>query len=233
MHKVFITTNNVNKCAEMCEEMQDPSSLIGPSLATISGHAGRGKTEFARYFATNSSAIYIPPMNERSSLDVLKDITFELAKVKPGRKSLCFDVIATEMARDRRLILIDEADLLEIRTLEMLRNINERYACPVILIGEEGLKRKVLSRRRIASRIRRHVDFSPVIQPDVALFYRKALGVEISPAITGILHKQCAGDWRPLLVTAIAIERALHASGLTEITENLAKDIVGNNGNGT
>lgn len=232
MHKVFITTNNVNKCAEMCEELQDPSSLIGPSLATISGHAGRGKTEFARYFATNSSAIYIPPMNERSSLDVLKDITFELAKVKPGRKSLCFEVIASEMAKDRRLILIDEADLLEIRTLEMLRNINERYACPVVLIGEEGLKRKILSRRRIASRIRRHVDFSPVIQPDVALFYRKAIGVEISPAITNIFHKQCAGDWRPLLVTAIAIERALHASGISAITEDLARDIV-NNGNGT
>jgi len=227
MKNIFITTENVNKCTEVCQELESPESLIGPSLAMFTGPAGRGKSEFAKYYATNSTAIYIPPLNVRSPAMVLREIAFELSMLRPRQTEACMNIIGSEMAKARRLIFIDEADLLPIGILEMLRNINERYACPVVLIGEEELKGKVGSRRRITSRIRRRVEFNPVTQPDMVLFYAKALDMNLSNNVSTILYRGCGGDWRPIEVTAIAIERALRASGVDEITEDLAKAVVG------
>jgi hypothetical protein len=114
------------------------------------------------------------------------------------------------------------------KVLEMLRNINERYSCPIILIGEEGFINKIAQRRRLLSRIRRRLEFQPVGQPDIVLFFRKALGADIAsnPKITDLIHKHCKGDWRPVLTVALKIEKALKASGLKEIPLKLVEDII-------
>jgi len=229
VNNVFINTENVTKCMDICAEMESPDSLIGPSLGMITGSAGRGKSEFAKHYATNSNAIYLPPMNKRSTLMLLREVTFELCETKLGRIEYSLDLISREMGKERRLIIIDEADLLAIDILEMLRNVNERCNCPILLIGEEGLKGKVASRRRISSRIRRKAEFGPVTQPDIVLFFRKALNQAVSPASSAMIHKYSNGDWRPVLTTAIDLERAMKASGLKEITENLVKGIINKN----
>lgn len=228
MKNEFIETANVNKFNNICAELEDPVSMIGPSLSMVTGPAGRGKSEAAKRYAVQGSAIYIPPMNIRSPAMVLREITFELCKMRPGRADTCLAMIGAEMAKDRRLVIIDEADLLSMYVLEMLRNVNERFSCPIILIGEEELKGKIASRRRIKSRIRRHMDFLPVTQPDIAYFFSQCLGMKISPDIGAAIQRHCEGDWRPVLTTAIAIERAMIASGMDEITLELVKDAIKN-----
>jgi type II secretory pathway predicted ATPase ExeA len=197
----------------MCAELEDTSSLIGPSLAMVTGPAGRGKSEAAKRYATQTTAIYIPPMNMRSPVMVLREITFELCKLKPVRSEACLAIIGDEMAKNRRVILVDEADLLEMKCLEMLRNVNERYSCPVVLIGEDDLKGRVASRRRISSRIRRHVEFAPVTQGDVGYFFKRSMNLKLPPEAAQAIHRHSRGDWRPVLTAAIAIERAMIASG--------------------
>jgi DNA transposition AAA+ family ATPase len=159
MKPEFVETTNTKKFQEICDELADESSLIGPSLAMVTGPAGRGKTEAAQHYAVHTEAIYIPPLNIRTPAMLLREIAFDLAKVRPVRTETSLAVIGEEMAKKRRLVLIDEADLLEMQVLEMLRNLNERYACPLVLIGEDELKGRVASRRRQASRIRRRMDF--------------------------------------------------------------------------
>jgi len=229
MNNVFIDTENVSKSRNVCTELESPDSLVGPSLGMITGPTGRGKSEFAKHYATNSNAIYIPPMNIRSATMLLREITFELCKIRPGRSDNCLNFIGDEMSKERRLIIIDEADLLAIGILEMLRNVNERYGCPILLIGEDILKGRVASRRRISSRIRRKMEFGPVTQPDIVLYFRKALQLNLPPQAAAIIHKHSRGDWRPVLKAAIDLERAMRASGLKEITDSLVKDIINGN----
>ena len=212
MNNGFINTENVTRAPELCDEVAGPDGLIGPSLAMITGDAGRGKTEWARHFATNSNAVYLPPLNIRTPTMLLREIAFEVGEVRPARSETCLEVISERLGRDRCLIIIDEADLLDMRVLEMLRNLNERLACPVLLIGEDKLKTKVRSRRRISSRIRRHIAFGPVDQSDVALFFRKALEMNIGPAETATIVVYAGGDWRDVLSVAIALERAVNAT---------------------
>ena len=212
MNSIFINTENVTRCNELCAELAGPDGLVGPSLAMVTGPAGRGKTEWAKHYATNSTAVYLPPLNIRTATMLLREIAFEVAEVRPARSETCLAAIADGLAKDRRLIIVDEADLLEMRVLEMLRNLNERLACPVLLIGEDNLKARVVSRRRISSRIRRHIPFGPIDQPDVALFFRKALEMNIEPAEVAAIVVHAKGDWRPVLTLAIALERAAGSS---------------------
>jgi len=225
MKPEFVETANTRRFTEICKELQDPSSLIGPSLATVTGPAGRGKTEAAKRFATLTEAVYIPPLNTRTPTQVLREIAFELAGVRPTRSDACLAVIGDEMVKSRRLVMIDEADLLQMQVLEMLRNVNERYACPILLIGEDDLKGRIASRRRLASRIRRRMEFGPVGQQDVAYFFRQCLA-PASPEVTALIRQHAKGDWRPVLTAALAIERAMKASGAPEITLEMVQHVL-------
>lgn len=225
MKPEFINTANTTKFFEICAELSDPSSMIGPSLAMVTGPAGRGKTEAARRFATQTEAIYIPPLNTRTPAMVLRELAFELAGVRPIRSDACLQIIGDEMHKERRLIMIDEADLLAMQVLEMLRNVNERYACPILLIGEDDLKGRIASRRRLASRIRRRLEFGPVTQQDVAFFFKQSVA-PAAPAVTALIQQHGKGDWRPVLTAAIGIERAMRASGVNEITVEMTRDVL-------
>ena len=228
MKQEFIETSNTKKLGEICAELTSITSLIGPSLAIVTGPAGRGKTEAARHYAIQNNAIYIPPMNIRTPPMVLREITFELQNVRPQRSDACVLLINEAMAKERRLIFIDEADLLPMAILEMLRNLNECCACPVVLIGEEALKGKISSRRRLASRIRRRLDFGPINQHDIAYFFRTALGVKVETDVTSAIHRYANGDWRPVLTTAIGIERTMKASNLNNVTVEMVNDVLKN-----
>jgi len=229
MKQEFIKTGNTKVFEGMCEEMISSTSLIGPSLAMVTGPAGRGKTEAAKHYAVNSTSIYIPPMNIRSPAMVLREISFELSGMRPTRSDACLAIIGEEMARNRRLIMIDEADLLEMKCLEMLRNVNERFACPIMLIGEEELKGRIGSRRRLSSRMRRRMEFGPITREDISYFFQAALGVKAGADVTSAIHKHANGDWRPVLTTAINIERSMKASNLKEITLEMVSDAGKNN----
>jgi DNA transposition AAA+ family ATPase len=228
MKQEFIKTGNTKNFEEMCAEMMSPASLIGPSLAMVTGPAGRGKTAAAQHYVVNSDAIYLPPMNIRTPAMVLREISFDLAGMRPTRTDACLTIIGEQMARNRRLIMIDEADLLKMECLEMLRNVNERFACPIMLIGEEDLKGKVGSRRRLASRIRRRVEFGPISKEDIVFFFHTSLGIKTSADVASIIHKHANGDWRPVLTAAIAIERSMKTSNSKELTMEMVTNVIKN-----
>ncbi len=226
MKATYIKTLSTIQADEAIDEVEGPGGLIGPSLVIVVSPPGRGKTEWARHRATNSSAIYISPMNIRTGPMVLREIAFQLCKVRPARSDACLTIISEEMNKERRTVIVDEADLLAISILEMLRNMGEVCGCPIVLIGEETLKGKIATRRRISSRVRRQVEFSPVTQPDILLFFKNALELDIPPKAVALIHRHSQGDWRPVLVVGIAIERAVRASGLSEVPEKLVKEII-------
>ncbi len=171
MKSCFIFNENVHKFVDICQELESPDSLIGPSLAVVSGSAGRGKTEAAKHFCAENGAIYVPPLNVRSAPMLLREIAFELCKVRPIRSEESLKAIAGEMVKERRLIIIDEADLLPMQTLEMLRNVSELYNFPILMIGEDArLESKIASRRRLSSRVRRRLEFGPITQADCLQF---------------------------------------------------------------
>jgi len=217
MKKIFVKTHNYSQFEEIAAELLSPDSEIGPSLAMGSGRAGRGKTEVAKYYAVNSDSIYIRSLPVMSPSMALREICFELRELRPHTSQACLNLIEEEMRRRKRLIIFDEADLVPIQVLETLRGLNERAGCPIFLIGEEELRRKVESRTRITSRIRRKMEFAPITQGDVALFYKQSVDMELTPEVLRELFKRSKGDWRPMVKEAADIERAVKATGMDNI----------------
>ena len=85
------------------------------------GRAGRGKTEVCKYYAVNSDSIYIRSLPVMTSSMALREICFELREVRPHTSQACISLIEEEMRRKKRLIIFDEADLVQIQVLETLR----------------------------------------------------------------------------------------------------------------
>lgn len=226
MKNEFIETANVRKFNTICMELESPASLIGHSMAAVTGKAGHGKSEAAKQYAVNSTAIYVPPMVGRSIPAVMREIAFELAKVRPIKGDTCELVIKEEMSRDRRLIMIDEADLLEMKVLNALRNVNERYSCPILLIGEEELKGRIGSHRRFQDRIRLSMEFGPVMQQDVAFYFKRNFSLNMDKDVSAVILRYSRGTWRRVLKFAVTVERAMQASGVAEISAELAAMII-------
>ncbi|MFA5075617.1 MAG: ATP-binding protein [Candidatus Babeliales bacterium] len=226
MKNEFIDTENTIKFNSICAELEDALSLIGPSLAMITGAAGRGKTEAAKHYAVNSSAVYIPPMNVRSPTMLLQEITFELAGLRPARKNLCLAIIGDEMSKNRRLIMIDEADLIEMRCLEMLRNINEDYSCPIMLIGEDSLKGRIYSRPRIKDRTRCSMEFMPPSLENVAFYFKRNFSLTLNKDVCAAIHKHGKGTFRRVVKFAVYVEQAMQASNVKDISPELAQMVI-------
>ena len=226
MKMEFVPTVNVMRFNDICKELEDPSSAVGPSMAMVTGAPGRGKTEASKQYAVDTGTVYVPPFLKRSAVMLLKDIAFELQGVRPNRTEGCLNIIRDEMSRDRRLIIIDEADNLPLPLLEMLRNINELCACPILLVGEEKLTRKIASEPRLLDRVRSSMEFSPVTQTDVAHFFKKAFGLTLDKEVCAGIHRYSKGTWRRALKFSIAVERAMKASETSGISKELADLVI-------
>lgn len=225
MKKVFIKTANYLQFEEIAVELESKESMVGSSMAMVIGRAGRGKTEAAKYYAVNSNAIYIRTLPIMSARMVLQEIAYELTGSRPYRSADCIETIENEMKKFRRLIIVDEADLLDMKVIETLRGLNEKANCPVMLIGEEGLKRKIASKTRVISRIRREMVFEGIQQKDIVAFYRDSLGVELDNEVASILFKIADGDWRPAVNFAMKVYTAMRASNVDKVTKELIETL--------
>lgn len=223
MENIFIKTSNYLKFMEICNELAGDGGQIGPSLAMVWGRAGRGKTAAAQYWAVQHDGIYVRTLPIMTPLAVLREIAFYVSQEKPHTTRRCLDLIQAD--KRRRVILIDEADLLHMEVLETLRGVNEITGSPIVLIGEEPLPGRVASRRRIVSRIRLRQEFGPLAQPDIAVFFKHAMKIELTPDCVSALYKKSGGDWRPMLTKALAIERAMKASDLREVTVSMIDEL--------
>jgi len=226
MKEIYVTTANSNRCTEICHELADPAAALGPTLAVFSGDAGRGKTEFAKQHASRTDAVYVPPLKCRTPTMLLRDICFELIAERPYTSQACIDEIERATQQRRRLVFVDEADLLPASQVEMLRNLNDRYAWPVVFIVEKGGLRA--RSKRVNSRVRATHEFSELAQADLYQLYSKALGVDLAADVLQVLLDGCGGDWRPAKLHAQDAEQAMRASGVDAVTLEMAEAIVNN-----
>ena len=223
---VFVKTENTKAFDELCDEFIDPDGDLTSSIGVVIGRAGRGKTFAARRYAVmNSSAVYVLFIDGFSLVDVAREIAYELAGIRPRFFRDCVDVIDEATFKERRLVIIDEADKMPKKHIEMLRGLNERCMLPMVLVGEETLKKTLESERRLKSRVRRIVDFKPISLVDIAAYYSSAVGIELDGEVLKELHKRSGGDFRNVVKDAFAIVRILNANRLTGIDLDVVRSL--------
>ncbi len=222
--KDFVPTQNYQKLEALVEELLGPA--LGVEMAAVVGRAGRGKTTAAeRIYTHNPNTVYVLYEEKWPHLYLLREITFKLCGTRPRFRQQCAEMIENELAARRRIVMIDEADRMNLTCLNVVRNIHDKCHVPVLLIGEEKLSSSLSSERRLIDRVRRTVAFGPITQADISVYFYKRLGLKLLPEQTAKIHKHSQGNFRQVLMATVKAERILKASGLTTITSKVIDEI--------
>lgn len=217
---VFVTTENVIKFQSLCEELK--STDLTSSFGIVSGRAGRGKTKTAIWYTVQNpqDAVYVLYIDGMSIPQLAREICYEVTGLRPRSFYDCLIEIEKTTRIKRKLILIDEADKMPKKYIEMLRGFNERCLCPVVLIGEETIS-KLDEERRLKSRVRRIVNFEPLTVSDVVTFYQMAVGIDVDPSVAVLLWERAKGDFRVVVRDAYSVVRVLNTNETTELTAEM------------
>jgi DNA transposition AAA+ family ATPase len=224
----FITTENVRNFDELAMDLLENPNLTS-SIGVAKGTAGRGKTASAKHFvSTHSDAIYVLYVDGYSHTMLAREIAYELTGVRARSFADNIDLINSATNRFRRLVIIDEADKMPGKHIEMLRSLNERCSIPLLLVGEETLYQRMAEEPRRLSRIRKPiVNFTRVTKVDIALFYESAVGIQISSDkdVLSELLDRSHGDFRMVVSDAMSVCRVLNASGMHTVSMEVVNRI--------
>ncbi len=222
---VFVTTENVVKFQSLCDELK--STDLTSSFGIVSGRAGRGKTRTAIWYTVQNpqDAVYVLYIDGMSIPQLAREICYEVTGLRPRSFYDCLIEIEKTTRLKRKLILIDEADKMPKKYIEMLRGFNERCLCPVVLIGEETITGRLNEERRLRSRARQIINFEPLTVSDVVTFYQMAVGIDIDPSVAVLLWERAKGDFRVVVRDAYSVVRILNTNETTEVTAEVVSKL--------
>jgi len=121
-----------------------------------------------------------------------------------------------------RPLIIDEADkLVDKGLIEIVREIYEHAQCPVLLIGEELLPKKLLRVERVHNRV---LEWFPAVPCDLAdarhLANLYLKGVSISDKLLDTVRAAAKGRARRIVVTLDGMAAFARTRALKEIPDN-------------
>ncbi len=220
MKDVFITTENFDRFTELVDELL--SSSLGVEMAAVLAPYGRGKSKAAERIVSFNPKVCCVTYEPRLSIaGLIREMAFQVAGVRPSRSQMAVEAIQDELSRERRCIIVDEADQMTTKHLNQLRSFHDLHHVPIILMGEEALHRKLAREGRLISRVRAELRFKPLGQAEVVAFYRKSMEMSVTPEQSTKLLRHSNGDFRRLIVDAVHLARYMKVNGLREITDKL------------
>jgi DNA transposition AAA+ family ATPase len=219
---VWISTVNYQRAEAICEE------LLGSSqerqMAAIIGLSGCGKTTTAhKIFTMNSSTMYVSYAPWQSPAGVVREICFMATGTRPTRMGDCVQLIENEMRRSRRLLLLDEADLMSNKHFEVLRVLHDRIHSPIVFLGEEPLQARISAERRLSRRVVDRLVFESMTQADLILYYGQALDLKLATHHAAQLTRHSVGLFGQMVHDAQDVEKYMRANGLTELTDEVVR----------
>lgn len=213
---VFLQTDNANRIFSLADGLLDPDATLNASIGMATGQAGYGKTTALRqYVSKHDDTVYILWMDYTKS-QLFSRIAEELVGRSYANYLKNIKLIIEVTRAYRKLIIIDEADRMPLPILECLRTLNEEGCVPILLVGEASLTSKVKRADRIESRIRKPViTFTPLDWIELAAFWQKSTGLEISKEVAQQLCKDCHRDFRIAANDCQHIIKMMNTNGIT------------------
>ena len=220
MKNVFVHTTNAKNFIGAMKESERTAGE--PALLTFYGEAGRGKTSCARYFAAQEGWTYIRALRGWSALWMLQDLCFELRiDPIPKRAKPAFEAIRERLLIEPNPVLIDEADKLDEKLLEWIRDLADITLAPMALIGEKLVVRKMQREKRIWSRTLRAVEFEPIASKDILFFARQAADMALTADQADTIRKQTSGDFRLVSRVVGKLESLADVNKSERITDDM------------
>ena len=181
-----------------------------PRLATFYGPSGYGKTVAAAAAAAKTTAAYLRVQSIWTQKNFLEELARELGVLSIANTAVrILRQIEDRIEHSPTPIIIDEMDnIVERRSVEIIRDIADATDAPILLIGEESLPAKLKEWERFDNRIIAHVAAQPSGLAD-GLLLRDiyANGVDIADDLIAHFVRECRGITRRIAVNIYNAQR--------------------------
>ena len=190
--------------------------------------AGTGKTEAAReYAARKTDVILIEADPGYTSVVLFKELHDKLGNGGCHNLHTTFDECVDRLSRSGRLLIIDEAEQLPYRCLELLRRLHDKAGIGILLLGMPKLLANLRGFRgqysQLYSRVGIAAKLDPLTDKDTEDIVKRLLGD--TNGLWRIFQKESLGNSRRLFKM---IKRSIYLSDLnncpidTEVVEKAA-----------
>jgi len=192
-----------------------------PGLGVLHGPAGWGKSFCANALANERRGYYVRMLSAWRGKTLLVKILEEMGVRAGGTVPQLLDLVAEQLRSSRRPLIIDEFDhcAKSDAMVELVRDIYEASQSAILLIGEEGLPRKLERWERFHSRVLAWAAAQPVSEGDAAkLAAIYCPGVRIAEDLAAHLVDIAKGSVRRVCVNLTLIHERCLTEGLDEIS---------------
>lgn len=215
MRDIIIETEAMLRFNTAVDSMLDPESgLSGFVLAH--GQAGRGKTVAAHRYHVERGGAYVRAWESLSHTAFMQRLLFEIkgqnGDMPRHNGNRCKEMMIHHLLKERMVIEVDEADRLNIKLIESLRDILDETDSPIALVAEEGIFGLLTERRRIWSRVVHEVEFGKINAAEVGVYAMKAAGLDIPADLCLTISDRAEGDFRIVRNMMIVLEQAAKAA---------------------
>lgn len=213
----FVQTTSATRILEVCSQAHRLSCMN-----MIIGDAGLGKTvALKQYAATTQNVLFIETDTTYSVRMLLSEICRALGIAAPRGNPNMMSAIIERLKGSKRLLVIDEAELLNYRALETLRRIHDKTEIGVVFAGMPRLRANFRGGRggdykQLYSRIHyTHSMDTQLSKDDIGMMCEAALGTS---AFNERLNTVCHGNARRLkmLISGVKYVAELNDAPVSE-----------------
>lgn len=173
-----------------------------PGMGLIYGPTGYGKTTATTWFINQCNGVYVRAMATWSPSAMLSTVLRELDVEPHGNNARMAETVIDKLAAQGRPLFLDEADhiLDSKRMVETLRDLHDLATVPVVLIGMDGIQRKIQARQQLTGRILEWVQFQGADQKDARVLADGLCEVPVADDLLEQLHAAASAKRRGEIV---------------------------------
>lgn len=193
----FVPTASATRILEVCDMAHRLSCMN-----MIIGDAGLGKTTALKHYAaTTKNVLLIETDTTYSVRMLLSEICRVSGIIAPRGNPSMMSAIIDRLRDSKRLLIIDEAELLNYRALETVRRIHDKTNIGIVFAGMPRLRANFRGGaggdyKQLYSRIHRPYSMDARLsEPDIDMMCEAALGTD---AFNKPLNDVCHGNARRL-----------------------------------
>lgn len=216
---------NVAFAIEAINQVTDVNDLGAPHMAVLFGPPGLGKTQAAMYLAhpQGKNAVFVAIRMFDTTKTLAQLLCLELGIVTKSQWPVAtlYEHIVKRLQQLGRPLVIDEVDYIaEKSTIDFIRTIHDNTTVPIVLIGEQDLKRKLLSHHeRFHDRVLVWKEAQPCDAHDVKkLAAHHAADLTFTPDVIDALVVKTAGVARRVYTELKALLEDCKRAGTTTPT---------------
>jgi len=225
MKKTFIKTKNVKRFVALMDELQKLLPNI-PKLALVNGEHGLGKSQTIQWWADKNDSIYVRATQGMTSRWLLSEIAEELGEEPYWHTQENFELIKGILRQNPKTIIVDEVDyLIEKSTVETLRDLHDRTACPIVLVGMGAADKKLARYPHLVDRLYKSLKFEQFNAEDITDILQQITDLEFTSDAINYLATR-TNQFRQLVKLINRIEKLSETNKFDEIDEYTLKGII-------